>query len=102
MAVTLFNTLRSFVVPPFFTVILASVMWSCGFHQNSPSKNDTVSQGTKVWYRQAIGDLGHRIQMFSPNDGVAISRGRGRDVKGIAYRSYFRHQRICECINRNN
>ncbi len=31
-------------------------------------------------------DLGHRITMFSPTDGIAISRGMGTEVKGKAYR----------------
>ncbi len=38
------------------------------------------------WYRQAIVDLGYRITMFSPGEGIAISRGMGKEVRGRAYR----------------
>ncbi|MFA6439013.1 MAG: FG-GAP-like repeat-containing protein, partial [Bacteriovoracaceae bacterium] len=41
---------------------------------------------TKQWYRQALVDLGAKIRMYSENDGVAISRGMGKDVRGKAYR----------------
>ncbi|MFA5832696.1 MAG: protein kinase [Bacteroidota bacterium] len=39
-----------------------------------------------TWYRQATVDLGARIIMFSPDDGIAISRGMGKEVKGKVYR----------------
>ncbi|MBW7888721.1 MAG: protein kinase [Bacteroidetes bacterium] len=39
----------------------------------------------ETWYRQAVVDLGYRIHMQSPEQGMAISRGIGTDTPGKAY-----------------
>ncbi len=39
---------------------------------------------TKGWYKQGSVELGNRIAMQTPNQGIAISRGRG-DIPGNAY-----------------
>ena len=76
-------------VPAFIlmTVIL-TVSLLTGCRESSRPVQQQMS-GTELpvrWYRQAIVDLGHRISMFSPTEGLAISRGMGKEVRGRAYR----------------
>ena len=67
-----------------FCIIVVFITSSC----NSKTNNSLqlLSPRTSTWYKQAMVDLGNRIAMTSPNDGIAISRGVGREVKGKAYR----------------
>jgi hypothetical protein len=51
-----------------------------------PAATSASSSKSLHWYRQSIVDLGYRITMFSTHDGVAISRGRGKEFRGHAYR----------------
>jgi hypothetical protein len=76
-------------VPAFFlmTVILTVILLA-GCRESSRPVPQQMS-GTELpvrWYRQAIVDLGHRITMFSPTEGIAITRGMGKEVRGRAYR----------------
>lgn len=74
------------VVPLFLFFLSMTSSWSCigNEQRNTPPQNSSAEH--RLWYRQALVDLGARIRMSSPNDGVAISRGMGKDVKGKAYR----------------
>lgn len=80
-----FNILRSLVVP-FALILLVLVSVSCRFSSKNVQENSERTFKLPQWYRQAVVDLGHRIQMFSSQEGIAISRGMGKDVKGKAYR----------------
>ncbi|MBI2427697.1 MAG: VCBS repeat-containing protein, partial [Ignavibacteriales bacterium] len=54
--------------------------------KQEPSIQSKQSLMSLHWYRQAMVDLGYRIKMFSPTDGIAISRGTGKEFRGRAYR----------------
>ncbi|MBX2975816.1 MAG: protein kinase [Ignavibacteriaceae bacterium] len=66
-------------------VILCFSFLGCKSNKN---ENESVSNEYKsydrIWYKQASVDLGAKIQMFSPTEGIAISRGRG-DISGNLY-----------------
>lgn len=65
------------------------IVFSILFFSCSPIENPEqliTNEREKVWYIQAEFDLSHQIKMFNPNEGIAISRGRGEDVKGRAYK----------------
>lgn len=67
-------------------LLLQFTLISCsGGGNGTPSIADAPASG-RQWYRQAVVDLGNRIRMFSVEDGLAISRGMGNDVRGKAFR----------------
>lgn len=47
--------------------------------------NSNIRNSKQIWTKQIEVDLGSRIQMLSDNFGVAISRGKGTNVKGKLY-----------------
>ncbi len=54
--------------------------------ENETQNNILVEEeNTGVWYIQSEVDLGSRIKMKNNEFGLAISRGRGEEVKGKAY-----------------
>lgn len=69
------------IVKLLFVPAIIFFLASCS--QQEQAKNTT--QQTTSWYRQAIVDLGNRISMRTPTEGIAISRGRGAEVNGKAY-----------------
>jgi len=59
---------------------------SCNSIERRESGTEQNTANSRQWYRQALVDLGAKIDMASVNAGIAISRGMGKDVKGKAYR----------------
>ncbi len=59
------------------------LLMSCSDQRNVNTGTKEKDNFSLVWYRQAKVDLGARIKMFSLNDGIAISKGRG-DISGQA------------------
>lgn len=53
---------------------------SCG--NNDPKLVNAVDEKREVWFKQKSVDLGGKIQMLDEGNGLAISRGKGEDVKG--------------------
>lgn len=53
---------------------------------NTPVKDKSTVLSTKnaVWYKQYSADLGSRINMFSDDNGLAITKGKGTEVNGSA------------------
>lgn len=47
--------------------------------------NNKESEANKIWFKQANVDLGARIKMIDSENGFAISRGKGENVKGVVY-----------------
>ncbi|NUN69912.1 MAG: protein kinase [Bacteroidetes bacterium] len=79
--------IRSFpAVPALLWFLLPLVLISSCTEQNGQPESSGAGTDTLHWYRQAAVDLGHRIVMFSAEEGLAVSRGRGREFRGKAYR----------------
>lgn len=64
---------------PFFFLLIFN---SCN---NKIQYSNDKSEIPDLWYRQAEIDIGRRIIINSPNEGIAISNGRG-DIPGKAYK----------------
>ncbi|MBP9211616.1 MAG: protein kinase [Bacteroidetes bacterium] len=73
-------------VPGLWTLVLAVLLVSCADQDSGPATSGEQHSDSLHWYRQAGVELGHRIVMFSPERGLAVSRGRGREFNGKAYR----------------
>lgn len=70
---------RALILP---AVIISLLLCnSCGLLEEDKQLESRVLHD-EIWFKQANMSLGARIQMFSDNSGVAISRGKGNDEKG--------------------
>jgi tRNA A-37 threonylcarbamoyl transferase component Bud32 len=70
-------------IPYLFVIVIVLFFSSCTDEdQRNAAENSFPFANT--WYKQSNIDLGHRIIMKSPTEGVAISRGRG-DIEGKVY-----------------
>ncbi|KAB2925728.1 MAG: protein kinase [Bacteroidetes bacterium] len=75
------NIARRLTVP--LMLLLAA---GCSGPDDRTERSREGAADTLQWYRQASVDLGTRIVMFSDSDGIAVSRGRGREFSGKLYR----------------
>lgn len=73
-------------VPGIFVLFLAILMGACERDDRLSTMNGAISRDSLHWYRQATVELGHRILMFGPDSGLAVSRGMGKEFRGKAYR----------------
>ncbi|MEW5799275.1 MAG: protein kinase [Bacteroidota bacterium] len=74
-------------IPLVLIYFSALLHFSCTRSEKELSTVHAVTSSVPLhWYRQAIVELGNRINMFSPTEGIAISRGMGREFRGRAYR----------------
>ncbi len=83
------NRYLPFGVPAWSMTVLLIGMFFTGGCSVRDDRSAIIPQNSEQpvrWYRQAIVDLGSRIRMFSTQEGIAVSRGMGRDVRGKAYR----------------
>ncbi len=65
-----------------FIIFVLVLIYSC--NQNEILKF-TGNKTNKIWFKQANVDLGARIKMLDSENGFAISRGKGENVKGVVY-----------------
>ena len=88
--------LKNYFIP--FSFTRTALLWmlsmmvfvpSCRQIEVRNEENLHTKQSSNVWFRQAVVDLGARIQMLSPSSGFAVSRGRGQNVPGRAYQYKF-------------
>lgn len=86
MALPSHNSILRLVVP--IVVILSCTLLnnSCRRSTKEPFQPQNATSKNLHWYKQAVVDLGYRIVLSSVNEGLAVSRGMGKDVKGKAYR----------------
>ena len=64
--------------------ILTSLLFFSCF-ETRVEMNKPISKSKVVWYKQIDVDLGRQLEIKSDNSGLAISRGRGKDIRGQAY-----------------
>lgn len=62
-----------------FTVSVAALFNGCA---GKSARNNSGAGKGEVWFKQYGVDLGAKIKMFSENSGIAITRGKGENVKG--------------------
>ncbi|MFZ4619950.1 MAG: protein kinase domain-containing protein [Bacteroidota bacterium] len=75
-------------VPVTVILIVLLILMGIGGCSRIEDRKETSISVSNIpirWYRQAMVDLGYRITMFSPHNGIAISRGMGKEVRGKAY-----------------
>lgn len=73
------KTKTIYIFLPFFLFFLIS----CSLPEEDHSARILKENFSKeVWFKQTAVDLGGRIQIISPDLGMAISRGKGEEVKG--------------------
>lgn len=74
------NSLLIFCIIP-----LTLIFVSCSDSSLEKTDRAITAKSSTVWYRQAVVSLGAGISIESPSFGVAISKGKGTNEKGIAY-----------------
>ncbi|MDP2301505.1 MAG: protein kinase [Ignavibacteria bacterium] len=68
----------------FIITLIILISFSCDNDEKLKYADSSVKHFERIWYKQASIDLGVRIKMYSTEDGIAISSGRG-EINGNLY-----------------
>lgn len=66
----------------FFTAAMLAALLFFGCDENVKEPTGFGDQKKEVWFKQKSVDLGAKIKMIDGENGLAVSRGKGEDVKG--------------------
>lgn len=66
----------------FLTLALIASLFFVGCKKNEQKFSSTGDKETEIWFKQNSVDLGAKIKMIDEENGLAISRGKGDEVKG--------------------